>query len=177
MNLRVRPAEREDIPAIRLLLAETWHAAYDPLFGAERVAAMTEAWHSEDNLGREQDEAEAFPAKRIFLVAEEQGALVATASAVLMDEETVKLTRLYILPDHQRRGLGRAMLEQCFAHFLLAHRGQLEVLAGNASAIAFYRRFGFSEAATTANAATHAKPEPLATLIFEVPLPLARPPG
>jgi GNAT superfamily N-acetyltransferase len=172
VSIRLRPAALEDMPAIRALLAATWHATYDPIFGPERVSAMTGAWHSEENLRREWEEAGAFPAKRIFLVAESDSQLVATASAILMDDETVKLTRLYVHPDLQRQGLGQAMLERCFAHFPLAHRGQLEVVAGNANAIAFYRRFGFIEAAPAASASAQGRREPTFSLAFEVALPL-----
>ncbi|MCA3627935.1 MAG: GNAT family N-acetyltransferase [Methylobacterium sp.] len=175
MSARIRSAESADIPAVRALLAATWHATYDALFGAERVSAMTRAWHSEENLGREWEEAEAFPAKRIFLVAGEEHALVATASAVMLDAETVNLTRLYVLPDHQRQRLGQSMLERCLGHFPGARRAQLQVVAGNASAVAFYRRHGFVEAATAPEAIEQGQRDPACSFVMERLLPLFQP--
>ncbi|TIU66551.1 MAG: GNAT family N-acetyltransferase, partial [Mesorhizobium sp.] len=42
----VRTASERDLVAVRALLVETWHATYDAIYGAERVTAITDAWHS-----------------------------------------------------------------------------------------------------------------------------------
>ena len=42
----VRSASERDLAAVRALLVETWHATYDPIYGAERVTAITDDWHS-----------------------------------------------------------------------------------------------------------------------------------
>ena len=38
----VRSAGERDLAAVRELLVETWHATYDPIYGAERVTAITD---------------------------------------------------------------------------------------------------------------------------------------
>lgn len=42
----VRTASERDIAAIRTLLAETWHATYDAIHGAERIDRTIELWCS-----------------------------------------------------------------------------------------------------------------------------------
>ena len=46
----VRSAGERDLAAVRALLVETWHATYDAIYGAERVAAITDSWHSMGSL-------------------------------------------------------------------------------------------------------------------------------
>ncbi len=50
-DLVIRDAEAADLPAVRALLVETWHATYDGIYGWQRVAEITNAWHSLENLG------------------------------------------------------------------------------------------------------------------------------
>src|SRR5690606_41840194 len=42
----IRTACERDLAEIGALLAETWHATYDELYGAEGVAAISRRWHS-----------------------------------------------------------------------------------------------------------------------------------
>lgn len=42
----IRTAAERDLPSIQALLTETWHATYDPIYGAERVEELTRDWHS-----------------------------------------------------------------------------------------------------------------------------------
>ena len=42
----VRTASRNDLPAIRNILVETWHATYDDIYGVARVNEICENWHS-----------------------------------------------------------------------------------------------------------------------------------
>jgi GNAT superfamily N-acetyltransferase len=138
-DIGIRPATNEDLPAVRALLVETWHATYDHLFGRDRVTAITDEWHSLANLARGIER----PCHR-FLVAEAAtGALVGTASATLKDRGQLSLDRLYVHPARQRQVVGRQLLAAALAGWDGLRRIQLEVEPRNAAAIAFYRRFGF----------------------------------
>jgi ribosomal protein S18 acetylase RimI-like enzyme len=137
-GLSIRDAAAADLPAVRALLVETWHATYDGIYGWQRVAEITNAWHSLDNLtaqlGREGG---------AFLIAELGAELVATASARLEPDRSVLLTRLYVLPTYQAVGVGRTLLQVVLACFPLAPVARLEVESQNEPAIAFYERMGF----------------------------------
>ena len=42
----VRTASERDLAKVSALLAETWHATYDALYGADKVRESTARWHS-----------------------------------------------------------------------------------------------------------------------------------
>lgn len=119
--MKVRPTNRDDAEAIASLLAacaQTW------------TRAMVEA-----ELHREAG---------ICVVGEEAGAL---AGAVLgwVTFDVAELAMIAVHPAHQRRGSGRALLDEwqrrvCQAG---AHKVWLEVRASNAAAIALYEGAGY----------------------------------
>lgn len=137
----VRTAGERDLAAISALLAETWHATYDSLYGAERVAEITGAWHTVDALrprvGRLDSE---------FVVADDGEAIVgmAFAAAGTDDSKLVTLHQIYVLPAHQRRGVGSDLLSEIARSFPEATRMRVEVELANASAVAFYQAHGFA---------------------------------
>lgn len=158
----VRSASEQDMAAVSTLLGETWHATYDALYGAERVAAITADWYSPAALKRQLARPEGE-----FLVADDGRRLggMAFAAPVKGDAETVQLHQLYVRPDCQRMGVGRdlfAEIETCFPD---AKRMRLEVEPQNASAIAFYEAHGFVETGRTQNCG--AEDSAIPALIYE----------
>lgn len=136
----VRTPSERDLPEINRLLVTTWHATYDGFFGADKVREITENWHSvpalKARLARKDAE---------FVVADNGKRLGGMGFAALAkdDAATVVLSQLYVLPEFQRQGIGRAMfaeLETCFPD---AKKVRVEVAAQNAGAIAFYYAHGF----------------------------------
>jgi GNAT superfamily N-acetyltransferase len=133
----IRPVEPRDLPAVRAALVEAWHATYDALIGAERVSALTDTWHSPRALARELTDPEC-----VFLLAEVAGRVIAVSTAKAEPSGAVKLSRLYLVPSAQGRGLGKRLMDETLAPFgrtavwLTAH-------SGNSGAIGFYRRYGF----------------------------------
>ncbi|MEQ8295661.1 MAG: GNAT family N-acetyltransferase [Nitratireductor sp.] len=141
----VRTASERDLVAVRALLVETWHATYDPIYGVDRVAEITDDWHSPAALkGRlTQPRSE-------FILADDGQALggVAFASAD-EDGRVVTLHQLYVLPAMQGRGIGGMLLDEIVESFPQARRLVLEVEEANVPAIAFYEVHGFSLAGRT----------------------------
>jgi [ribosomal protein S18]-alanine N-acetyltransferase len=86
-----------------------------------------------------------------FLVAEQQGALAGYVIAHGAADEG-EILNLGVAPAHQRRGVGRALVEQVLA--LLAGAGAravfLEVRESNAVARRLYQSLGFAEVARRA---------------------------
>ncbi len=135
--LTIRPAAQADLPAIRDLLVETWHATYDAIYGPAKVAEITGVWHSVEALARSRAVAGA-----VFLVAERDGACLGTSLAHPDGEGGACLRRLYVRPEAQGGGIGRRLLDATLASFGDV-RAWLEVEPANARAIAFYRACGF----------------------------------
>lgn len=137
-GLIIRDAEAADLSAVRGLLVETWHATYDGIYGWQRVAEITNAWHSLDTLG-----AQLGRESGVFLVGMLGNEIVATASARQERDGAAMLTRLYVLPARQGVGIGRTLLQVTLACFPQAPVARLEVETQNEPAIAFYERMGF----------------------------------
>lgn len=138
MGAEIRIAEAADIPAIRRVLIATWHDTYDATLGRDRVRAMTERWHSErrlDDRFKKQD--------GLTLVAQNGGEVVATAHAWMREGGCLWLSQLYVLPAHQRVGVGAALLRRLLAAHPQAATVELEVEKANAKAVKFYQGAGF----------------------------------
>ena len=84
--------------------------------------------------------------RRLHLPEIEQGAIGGTVFASCDSRGTVHLLRLYVHPNHQRAGIGGALLERVLAAFPKADRIRLEVEPANAKALAFYEAKGFKAA-------------------------------
>ncbi len=156
----VRTASKRDLPAVRDLLVETWHATYDEIYGAERVAEITGEWHSHAALEARLD----VPMSE-FLVADDGKMIGAMAFADAVDDKsTVILRQLHVLPECQGRGIGGMLLDEVEGCFPEAARIRLEVEEANAKAVAFYIAQGFAKVAAGKSAGG------ASTAIYERPI-------
>ena len=161
----VRTASERDLAKVSALLAETWHATYDGLYGADKVSEITARWHSvpalKARLERKDSE---------FVVAD-NGREFAGMGYVAMSKDrpkTALLHQLYVLPRYQRQGIGRDMfaeLETCFPD---ANAMLLEVDPRNAPAVAFYLAHGFAKVGEAKHTADDVSGVPLH--VYEKPL-------
>ena len=160
----VRTAGERDLPAIRDLLAETWHATYDAIYGVERVNEITRDWHSlpalKARLARPNSE---------LLVADDGKEIGGMAFAVAAaDGKAVMLHQLYVKPSRQGQGVGAMLLLEIEESFPHAERLRLEVEQANLQAVRFYQAHGFAQTGRTANCG--AEDSGIPALIFEKPL-------
>ncbi|RST85527.1 GNAT family N-acetyltransferase [Aquibium carbonis] len=143
----IRTAGPHDLPAIRDLLVETWHATYDDLYGADRVTEITNDWHSLRALKARLDKPDAE-----FVVADDGSEIAGMAFASAAgDGKTLTLSQLYVRPGRQGQGIGGMLLDEIIESFPDAERVRLEVDPANAKAITFYRTQGFVEIGRTEN--------------------------
>ena len=142
----VRAATPRDAEAIARVYVETWRAAYPGMLADHVLVGMSEDrqrayWHSV-LVGR----------RDVVHVAEAADAVVGFAAAgaarPFLPEAKGEVYTLYVLPDHQNRGLGRALLASSWA--ALAQRALVPmavwVLAANPARF-FYERLGGARAA------------------------------
>lgn len=140
--IEVRKAEVADVRAIREIGLTTWPVAYGGLVSAEFIAdGLARYWSPEA--------VEWGIRNGIALVADDGGQLVGMVGVGREDDFYV-MWKLYVLPDHQGKGVGKALLDAVIESLpdgtteLL-----LDVLVANEKAIGFYRANGFSEAERT----------------------------
>ena len=74
----------------------------------------------------------------------EDGKLVGMVSAGKIDEGILKIFQLYVLPSHQRRGIGSRLMDAAIEHFKGAGKVVLDVEDGNQKGISFYSKYGFT---------------------------------
>ena len=142
----VRTATMRDLPAIKDLLAATWHATYDNIYGIERVSEITTEWHSLQAL-----EKQLAAPRSEFLVADDGERIAGMAYARQTSDQEVKLNQLYISPEFQGRGVGKMLLEEIEESFFEVPKLFLEVEEKNVGAVGFYIKRGFLQSSTVEN--------------------------
>ena len=135
-----RRATPRDIEPLCILAREIWRAHYPPIIGQAQTEYMLAQRYTAEVLRDE------FARKEIWwAVAYEDEALVGFASFHLHDPAELKIDKLYVRADHQRKGIGESFIRH--ASELARACGQstlvLAVNKRNANAIAAYRKHGF----------------------------------
>jgi len=107
MSMTIRPATKEDIPAIRHIAHETWPVTYGAIVGMEQLAYMLQLIYSPEALTKQFDEG------HHFFIAEDDNAAPVGFAGISVYEEGVswKLHKLYVLPNIQRSGAGKALTQ------------------------------------------------------------------
>jgi ribosomal protein S18 acetylase RimI-like enzyme len=150
-DVSIRPTTEDDVEAVQRVARAAWHAAYDPVLGADRVDETVDAWYDPESLVTDDVEAEDRP----FFVAVLDGTVVGFAEAAPDDDEDplAHLYRIYVDPDHWGIGIGGSLLER--VESVLPERGfeflRLSVLAENEVGIGFYEGNGFERVGTAHN--------------------------
>jgi ribosomal protein S18 acetylase RimI-like enzyme len=136
-GLVIRPATTADLPAVRDVLVETWHATYDATLGVAVVDEITGRWHALDVLA-----AQLADQTCLRLIAEQGERIVGTLLAT-RGCDGLTLNQLYVLPAEQGQGAGLALFQAMQRQFGADTPVTLEVEPRNTGAIAFYERLGF----------------------------------
>jgi ribosomal protein S18 acetylase RimI-like enzyme len=139
--IAVRRAGRDDIDAVREVGLKTWPAAYAGIVSPEFIVDGLAQWWSVEAVERG-------IANGITLIAEDEDEDRAVGMVGLGQEEGFwVMWKLYVLPEYQAKGVGKALLD---AAIKALPEGTdellLDVLVDNAKAIDFYRRNGFGPA-------------------------------
>lgn len=130
------PARSGDETIIAQLRQQCWAAAYRGVYPDEMIDQFDHAWHAQRDLARITSQK-----YDVFLIQEDAAAI---GYMTVQRSCPPLLCSLYLLPEHQHRGIGRMafahMHEYCTAQsqpYFLCH-----CQPENRNAIAFYRRMG-----------------------------------
>lgn len=133
----IRTATGNDLDAVVRVGHRTWQATYEPIAGPEYVAMGLAKWWTTDAV---------IPSIRVgrTLVAEQDGEVVAMAAYGTQGEDLV-LWKLYVLPEHHGRGIGRLLLAAVVDRGVELGHTRLVVshIDGNEQGNRFYGRNGF----------------------------------
>lgn len=139
----IRTASKRDLPAIRQLLVDTWHATFDSILGADVVDQCAGEWASDASLTAKLDT----PHSEYILA--DTGEMLSGIAYATAEGKTVTLHQLYVRPELQGQGVGTQLMQELFFCFDEADSIELSVHPENAGAIGFYKAGGFSETGKT----------------------------
>ena len=128
-----------EIDAVYALARSVWQATYPSLISQAQIDAMLADRYAPIRIREQMDDP-----RHGWWVARQDHTMLGFAHAIL-DETGCKLDKLYVHPDHQRRGIGAALLyaAQDWARSRQASRLRLQVNRGNAQAVRAYEKYGF----------------------------------
>lgn len=139
-SLYIREATEADIDTIRAIALKTWPVAYGHILSQAQMDYMLDMMYSEPSLQHQMNQGIQ------FFLAEQDGLPIAFAAVGQEPMEGLfKLHKLYVRPDVQRSGAGKALLDAVIT-YAREHAGEqltLQVNRHNA-AVDFYKKQGFS---------------------------------
>lgn len=135
----VRRLEKSEVDAVSALARVVWQATYPALISQAQIDFMLADRYAAERIHAQLDDP-----RHAWWVAQHNQTQAGFAHASL-DGADCKLDKLYVHPDSQRQGIGRALLAavQDWARAQHAHRLWLQVNRGNTQAIAAYQKQGF----------------------------------
>jgi ribosomal protein S18 acetylase RimI-like enzyme len=138
--LSIRRATAADIPLLRGLAERTWRQCYAAILSPEQMDYMLGRMYAPEVIAREIADGVVWE-----LAAESLTPVGFHACAFDPADRTLKLHKLYVLPEAQGRGFGKALLERvrALAGTLGARKAWLQVNKNNAAAIRAYERAGY----------------------------------
>lgn len=107
----VRPASLNDIDGISSVAELTWHNTYGPIYSSEFIRQFLEEAYSPSRLEADILRDEASPIRK-FMVAEADEQIVGYAQLTDTDHGECELSRIYVLPEFQGKGVGRSLLNE-----------------------------------------------------------------
>lgn len=139
MPLIIREATAADIPAIRHIAQTTWPATYGPILSQEQIDYMMQWMYSENTLREQMEQGHQ------FYMAELNGNAHGFAGVSGEGNTVFKLHKLYVIPDTQKTGAGKALLQQVI-HYAKTNGGTQLLLQVNRhnNAKGFYEKQGFT---------------------------------
>ncbi|XGI83431.1 N-acetyltransferase family protein [Halorutilales archaeon Cl-col2-1] len=141
MGNAIREAERDDIDEVQEVAHRSWEDTYADILGKEEIDETVEDWYSTETL----EDAIRMPDSS-FLVYEEDSEIGGFSHAVVNGDEA-DLLRLYVDPDHRRKGIGTRLLHEIRERLsdLGVERLKVFVLADNQVGNSFYQSLGFEK--------------------------------
>ena len=134
----VRTVEKKDIPEMEALLSYIWADTYASFLPDEVIQSVKGMWKDSTLLQKQIENP-----GTLFLVAEAENVLVGLSTVVSCEDGTLAMVRLYVHPDHQRKGIGSALLDKSILSFPKAGKIHLEVIKKDVKAVNFYLKHGF----------------------------------
>jgi ribosomal protein S18 acetylase RimI-like enzyme len=138
LHRRLSPS---DVEELRDLLRICWIDTYTVILPESVINTAIKQWQSKESLLRGLENPRAYYAGVIV-----DGVLVGMVSAGKIAPDTVKIFQLYVRPGHQRKGIGKELMDGAIRHFAsdAVRKVVLDVEKGNRKGVSFYKKYGFA---------------------------------
>lgn len=138
--MSLHAATETDIPLIRAIAHETWPVAYGSILSPSQLHYMLELMYSAEAL-----HAQILKGHRFTLFGQDDHALGFTGHEHgAKGTSSTRLHKLYVVPEAQGGGVGKALLEHVIAQARLAGDTTVELNVNrHNTALGFYQRQGF----------------------------------
>jgi RimJ/RimL family protein N-acetyltransferase len=148
-NVAFVPAKSADIPLLRQLADEIWHAHYPAIISVEQIDYMLARMYAADVIENELQAGTYWE-----MIRQDDKAVGFLSYSCSPGATQLKLHKLYLRVDHHGQGLGQASLRYLMdvAAGLHAKEISLFVNKHNTKAVRAYQRFGFTIAESMVNA-------------------------
>ena len=132
-------ATLHDAVAIQRLLRDTWEDTYGDYLSQATLDEVYKNLQSIEALTQQIEN------PRLYFPLAKEGNELVGLSTTHMPEDTIVMFRLYVSPQHQRKGIGELLFKNVIEHFQGAKKIQLSVEVMNLKGQAFYKKHGFKE--------------------------------
>jgi GNAT superfamily N-acetyltransferase len=132
-------ATSADFEIIRTLAQKIWTVSYKKILPPQQIAYMLDLFYSDNGLR------DALVSGHQFLLLVDRKPLGFAGYQINHLQNTAKLHKLYILPDIQRKGYGKRLLQEVIHRTRMAGNTKLQLNVNRYNdARLFYERFGFT---------------------------------
>jgi ribosomal protein S18 acetylase RimI-like enzyme len=130
--------DEKDAEELHELLRVSWTDAYRGILSDSIINTASTVWHSTETLRRQMKSGAV-----LFAGYREDGKLLGMVRAAKVENDSVRIFQLYVLPANQRKGIGTKLMDYSMAYFPEATKFVLDVANGNERGISFYKKYGF----------------------------------
>jgi ribosomal protein S18 acetylase RimI-like enzyme len=141
--LSIERATGEDVDLVRDLLSETWVDTYAPHMSRATIEQVTTHWHNRELLRSQIEKPGDY-----FAVAKQDCKIIGLITVIVLGPQELHLPRLYVHPEHQRKGIGTRLLQAALAEYPDAMVVRLQVEHQNPKGLSYWRKQGFVEVGT-----------------------------
>lgn len=172
MSVNIRLSTPEDVYKIRKVQKETWLATYPNKkegISLREIAEVFKKDETPEGKTKMEERKKRYSNPSLCTwVAELDGGIIGFCVGK-REAENNRITALYVLPNHQRRGLGGQLIRKSLEWLGKEQDTVVNVATYNFGALGFYKKFGFTETGKTAPSSEAAK-LPCGKIIPEITL-------
>ena len=136
--MEITRARKADLDGAMELLKIVWRDTYRDLLDLTSIERISGKYFTPERLSPKIEA----PSTGFFLAVEEK-TIIGLIIASKREPDSIYIASLYVHPAHQKKGIGKRLLERAIEEFPGVKRLELHVVKKNSKALAFYTGNGY----------------------------------